>query len=326
MDEMKNFMAVTHDGEDVLGKILYYSLSMIMVDRGMLADLCNTMGFPYLPSNRCSLGDAFKSATGDIKDQKTVLSGGEVHRILVYCRDNKRSAEGVLSRELVKETLDTQTNQYEKLANISFDSKSGVFSYDNVAYDSDVDVQGYCQQAEELFALYQRCAGRKQIETLLDHYVAAMQASKLLAHGRVFFIPRTEMARLSLFEDFIAALEEANQYQRPGRSGLSVNSIHVVDDAKQREKMAEAFYATIAKEMEIYQERISNLVQSHCASEKIIDRWVIKIEGLRQKQQTYEQVLQRKLRDMDSSFQTLDYLTQELRLSAGNNGSIGYAA
>jgi hypothetical protein len=57
------------------------------------------------------------------------------------------------------------------LANISFDKVCGLFSYDNLAYDSEIDVLKYCQQAEELFELYQRCANRRrELDGLDDEF------------------------------------------------------------------------------------------------------------------------------------------------------------
>ena len=116
--QMRHFIAVDDDGEGVLGKILYYSLSSIMVDRGDLTRICDEVGFPYTVGKRVSETDAFKSATGDIRDTKAVTNiGGGTAIFKVYCRDNASSV-GVISRELVKETLGARTNDYKKLANI----------------------------------------------------------------------------------------------------------------------------------------------------------------------------------------------------------------
>ena len=117
----------------------------------------------------------------------------------VYCRDN-RAPGGVISRELVKETVREDTNGYRKLANISFTKEGGVFSYDNLVSDPHMDPLPYCMEAQKLFELYQTCVGRRQIETILENYVESMQAVKI-ARGHMYFVPRDYMAKLSLFED-----------------------------------------------------------------------------------------------------------------------------
>lgn len=116
---MNQFLgAAQGDQEHMLGKFLYFSLANLLVDKDELSSLCESMGIPYTGSTRLSLGDAFRSATGDIRERVPVTVDGETNIYLAYCRDNKRTA-GVFSRELVKETLNRETNRYEKLANIS---------------------------------------------------------------------------------------------------------------------------------------------------------------------------------------------------------------
>ena len=63
-------------------------------------------------------------------------------------------------------------------------------------------------RAEELFDIYKRCAGRKQIEGIIDDCLDMMEAIKISIHGRLYFVPRTHMAQLNIFEDFIEALEQ----------------------------------------------------------------------------------------------------------------------
>lgn len=106
----------------------WYSLANLLVEKEALSKLCEDMGIPYAGGTRLSVGDAFRSATGDIKLRVPATTNGETKIHLIYCRDNKRPGSSVLSRELVKETLNQDTNQYKKLANISYDKKAGLFS------------------------------------------------------------------------------------------------------------------------------------------------------------------------------------------------------
>ena len=252
--QFQDFAAVHQDGQGVLGKILYYSLSNILIDKEKMIELCASVGFPYQPTNRSAKADAFRSATGDIYERRVLKTDYGPQIFKVYCRDNKAPG-GVISRELVKETVREDTNGYRKLANISFTKEGGVFSYDNLAADPHVDPLPYCMEAQKLFELYQTCVGRRQIETILENYVDSMQAVKI-ARGHMYFVPRDYMAKLSLFEDLIDLLEQNNQFQRLGRSPLAANSMFVVNDAKQRDKMAFAFYAAARKEIAEYEERM----------------------------------------------------------------------
>ena len=312
--QMRDFAGVREDGAEVLGKVLYFSLSSILIDKEKFVELCEGTGFPYRPTRRTALADAFRTATGDIYKRVLVRTDAGPQLYKVYCRDNKAPG-GCVSRELVKETIHEQTNDYKKLANISFTRQGGVFFYDNLVYDAQVDPLEYCLEAQRLFELYQGCVSRRQVETVLENYVESMQAVKL-ARGRMYFIPRDHMAKISLFEDFIELLEQHNQYVKPGRAPMDSNSMFVVDDAKQRSKMAGAFYRSTRRELAEYEERATRLIQNGTQSAAILERMVLAIQRLEQKKSYYEDILKQELHELDGQFTALRYLADELRLRA----------
>ena len=218
--DMKDFIGTSQGDKDhMLGKFLYFSLSNLLVEKEALSKLCEEMDIPYSGGKRLSVSDAFRSATGDIRERYPVTTGGETHIYLAYCRDNKHTAE-ILSRELVKETLNQKTNQYEKLANISFDKRDHVFRCDNMMMDDVVDVRGCCRRAEELFELYQRCANRKQIETICSSFLHSLDATKLSIAGHMYFVPRTYMEKVDIFEDFITLLGNLNRNNTTDRKSV----------------------------------------------------------------------------------------------------------
>lgn len=303
--QMSDLMAVNQDNGEVLGKFIYFSLSNVLIERSDLQSICDAVGLPYSGGARTSDVNAFRSATGDI--YKRIVQDGEIYK--VYCRDNERSRE-MVSRELVKETLGSSTNRYTKLANLSFTVGTGLFSYDNVNFDPVVNPYDFCEQAQSLFEKYKHCAGRKHIETLTDAFLDRMQAIKISVYGRLFFVPRNYMQEVTLFEDFIEALNTYNQNTKP----LTVNSMYVMDDEKQRKKMAAEFYTSVRKEIELYQERAEHLISTDSQSPAVMSRWILKIEGLEQKKREYEDILHRQLDELNSEFDTLRMFSQELQI------------
>ena len=273
-----------------------------------VAKLCEDLDIPYSGGKRLSVSDAFRSATGDIQERIPVTRMGESHIYLAYCRDNKRTSD-ILSRELVKETLNQRTNQYEKLANISYDKRDGSFRCENLVLDDVVDVRKCCRQAEELFELYQRCANRKQVEGICANFLRSIEATKLSINGYLYFVPRTFMEKVDTFEEFIGLLSGLNQKEAP----LMVNSFYIIDDEKQRGKMTEEFYAAVRKEIAEYQERADYFIQSGCQSPAVLERWALKIQGLEERKRHYEQVLRRELDGLDDEFGTLKFMGQELQ-------------
>lgn len=204
--------------------------------------------------------------------------------------------------------------RYEKLANISCGKNDGMFRCDNLVLDDAVDVQGCCRKAEELFELYQRCANRKQIETICVNFLRGMEATKLSVTGHMYFVPRTFMERVDIFEDFITLLSGLNKKQTP----LVVNSFYIIDDAKQRDKMTKEFYLAVKKEIAAYQEKCDYLIKSSSQSPAVMDRWVLKVQALEEKKRHYEGVLQRELDGLDDEFSVLKLLSQELQVRANS--------
>lgn len=310
--DMRDFIVATEaNKEHVLGKFLYFSLANLLVEKNALSKLCGDMGIYYSGGERLSVADAFRSATGDIRERIPVTEGGRTNIYLAYCRDNKRT-DGVLSRELVKETLNQQTNRYEKLANISFDKTGGIFRCDNLVPDDTVDVRGCCRRAEELFGLYQRCANRKQIETICVNYLRSLESTKLSVTGHLYFVPRTYMEKVDIFEDFLTLLGGMNKRGTP----LTVNSFYVIDDAKQRGKMAEEFYLAVKKEIAEYQDKCDYFIKSGSNSPAVMDRWVLKVQALEGRKRHYEEILRQELSGLDDEFSTLKFLAQELQIRA----------
>lgn len=193
--------------------------------------------------------------------------------------------------------------------------KEPAYYYDNLEADPNVDALSCCQDAQELFALYQTCASRRQIDTLLQNYLDTMQAVKA-ARGRIYFIPRDYMPKLALFEDFIALLEQHNQHKYADRLPLDANSMFVVDDEKQRSKMALAFYRTIQKDLAEYEKRATHLIQSGNQSPAIMDRMVLSIRELERKKIYYESILKQELHEVDEQYTSLRYLSDELQIRA----------
>lgn len=189
--QFSQFAAVSKDSDEVLGKILYYTLSSILIDREVLARLCDTVDFPYKPIRRSSLADAFRSATGDIYHRLVVKDAGVPQIINVYCRDK--------------------------------------------------------------------------------------------------------------YAD---------------RLPLDANSMFVVDDEKQRSKMALAFYRTIQKDLAEYEKRATHLIQSGNQSPAIMDRMVLSIRELERKKIYYESILKQELHEVDEQYTSLRYLSDELQIRA----------
>ena len=97
--------------EDQLGKMVYYSLSDVLIDRAEFEKIRAACNIGGRAGTRISSANAFRAATGDVKGRVEI--GGYSGK--VYFRDNKQR-KGWISRELVMEEPDDHTNLYTKVA------------------------------------------------------------------------------------------------------------------------------------------------------------------------------------------------------------------
>lgn len=326
MNSLNKFMAInTEDGksEEVMGKYMYYSLPNLIVKADAVKRICEQIGFPIELNDKISVTDAYRSATGEIYDRIEEVIDGEKKITRIYCRDNKRSESDVISRELVEETLYESTNTYRKLANIILDKTSGEILLSDVDYSSDKDIRGYFRQAEQMFKLYQDCIGNRSIETMAGKYIAQMNAINISARGHHYFIPKAFIHKIQLLEDFMELVGSENlfTYKNSKRDSkyVSINSMYVADDEKQRKKMAHEFYLDMAREIEEYQKRIGRLIQNGNTSQKILDRWELKIQSLEQKKRDYETILKRNLSGMDEEFTMLRDMCNQFKMGVRNS-------
>ena len=331
-NSMEQFMAIHSEdvtNEDILGKYMYYSLPKLIAKAERVREICEQIGFPIMVNENISVTDAFRSATGEIHDRIEEPYGSEIKVCRIYCRDNKRVDADVLSRELVEETLYESTNSYRKLANITLDKMSGEMVLSDVDFTSDRDILGYFQQAEKLFRLYQDCVGNRSIETMAEKYIFGLHAISISARGHHYFIPKAYMHGISLLEDFMELVGRENLFSySTGRDAkyISINSMYVADDAKQRGKMSREFYLDMGREIEEYQRRIIKLIQSGNSSQKILDRWELKIQSLESKKREYEDILKQDLSGVDEEFTMLRDMCNQFRLTVRRSQVFGAAA
>ncbi len=329
---MEQFMVVnsaTGEEQGILGKYMYYSLPKLIVKAEKVKEICDQIGFPFLLKDNIPVSDAFRSATGDIHDRIEESFGDEIKICRIYCRDNKKVDADVLSRELVEETLYESTNTYRKLANITLDKKTGSLVLSDVDYSSDRNILGYFEQAERLFKLYKDCVGNRNIENLAEKYVFSMHAIGIAARGHHYFVPKAYMHEIALLEEFLELIGKENLFTYSSNRDatyISINSMYVIDDAKQRGKMSNEFYKDMGREIEEYQKRMISLIQSGNSSQRILDRWEAKISTLEQKKREYETILKQDLSGVDEEFTMLRDMCNQFKLTVRSSQVFGAVA
>ena len=318
--EAKNLMVINGgngESSEILGKFLYYSFPRLIINRKEFLELVERYGFPSSVRDKHSPIDAFRSATTDVKDRIVEEQNGEPNIARIYFRDNKRISGNIISRELVEETVNETTNNYRKLANIQLDKESGNIFVTDVDYFTTRDVDKYCDKVKELYNLYLDSIGNRQLETVADKFVSSLNAIKISTRGYHFFVPKQYMGHIDELEDFMEKLTNMNLYEpvnKSVRKEISINSMYVADDEKQRKKMAVEFYLDMQKQIQQYQDKIEQLIKAGNQSEAILTRWLNKVKTLEDKKYDYEIILKQRLNDVDSDFEYLRTLCSEYKL------------
>lgn len=315
MKTLENYIAVQGNTDGIIGKFLYYSISNLLIPKEKFVEIGQSFGFPKVKPSKESKSGAYRNATTAIKDRIEIKDGTGKRVYRIYCRDNKKENATHIYRELVKETLNSRTNDYQKLANIIFDKDTETVYADDMVFDADVDVAEYCRRAITLFDRLCNCYATDQVDSIVQDQLSRMQANKISIHGNLYFIPNPHLQQLNILEDYIAAISQHNL-----RDGLVMsNSMFVVDDERQRQKMTEEFYVNYKRDIEFYRERVQHFIDSGCDSSTIINRWIQKIDALQQKKRTYEQVLKKQLDDLNSEYSLLQMQAGELRVRNKKN-------
>ncbi len=291
-----------------LGKLLYYTVGNVLIGWQEFEDACGNAGIPCNIGNRRGFTASFRNATDEMRDCKEIEENGRLRIFILYFRDNQPKKH-LYSRELIKEELCTDTNRYTKLGSLWYDKRERCIGMDNLVDDPLFDAAHYCREAERLFALYQSCIGRHQVSAVMKNHLLAMDCIKLQEHGNIYFVPQPNAEQADRLEEFAAVLNQINQSPR---SSVSVNSVQISCEEKQRIKIAAAFSREALPEARQYAERANYLIQSNSTSPSIMERWIQKISRLQEKKALYAELLQAGFYDLDAEMSTLKMLSQEL--------------
>lgn len=162
-----------------------------------------------------------------------------------------------------------------------------------------------------------------------EKYIGGMNAIGISARGHHYFVPKVYMHKITLLEDFmeLIALENLFTYSdNRDAKYISINSMYVADDAKQKNKMSREFYQDMNREIEEYQRRIAKLIQNGNSSRKILERWELKIQSLEDKKQEYETILKQDLSGIDEGFTMLRDMYDQFKLRVRSSQIFGIAA
>ncbi len=253
---------------------------------------------------------------------------------LIAVQDN---ADGIIGKFLYYSTLNILIKKEEFIRiGMSFglpkyqpakESKAGIYRKATTAIKDRVTVKDgtgthtyriYCRQAIDNFEHLFSCYDTEQVDAVIKDILDRMQANKISIHGNLYFVPKQYLSILNIFEDFIDAIAKQNLNE----GNVMSNSMFVVDDERQRQKMTEEFYENYRRDIDFYKQRIQHFIDSGCGSKAVIERWMQKIAALTQKKAVYEEVLKRKPDALNSDYEMLKMQSNELLVRNNVHGQM----
>lgn len=82
----------------------------------------------------------------------------------------------------------------------------------------------------------------------------------------------------------------------------------------------------MGREIEEYQKRIARLIQNGNSSQRILDRWELKIQSLENKKREYEKILKKDLSGIDENFTMLRDMCDQFKFAVKRTQVFGLAA
>ena len=90
---INNYIAVSQNTEGILGKILYYSVSNILINRDEFQKIGRDFGLSKIKPARESATDAFSKACTALYKTITIMDGSTPVNYRIYCRKKQARRE-----------------------------------------------------------------------------------------------------------------------------------------------------------------------------------------------------------------------------------------
>jgi len=305
-------------GNDILGNLVWFSVSDMEILRDDLVNLATNVGLPekYVPA-LIRPSDAFRRATSEIGG---VLRAGEDITEVLMVRE-VLSAEDRVVRHLIKETRDKKnvTLNYEKIGEIVFERQWGSVSTTAITDEA----KPALNKAKILYSKYRDYFISDHIRRLIKAALGDCQAVGVRPAGAVYFTP-------AAYEPTIKALNTLVK-MLPGNS-VEMHYLPVVNAEEQKVMLEEKLRGHVLTQVSqigsmlggnaevlsvkktlksLASEFASALRDKNVISKATANNAIQQLQGLRIQVVEYEGLLETNLGEVRS---TIDVLRKQVRI------------
>lgn len=325
VNSLNNLVAVKEDGNtNIIGRLMYFMIGKAFIPSDTVKQIVEQCGIGEdLLASKFVNTHAFKSATKSLEMRRKCVDGkGKLHLYRIRVLDNQKEADGkVLVREIKKETIKEKMNPMVNLGNFIYDKESDTLKAqlnqvtiekEIETIDDKLDLKEECQKILQLFELAKTCYNENRLVTFVENFIMEqLDASPINVHGKLFFIPKYKEAELSKLEMFMQLIEQENLIKE---GTITFAAIPVMSEEKYVKEYAKEFYDSLQDDLDILMTRFDHFITKRgTASEKVISIWVEKYNKLMEKKNSYEELFQRKLDNLNEDIDLVDMQVKELK-------------
>lgn len=255
---MSTFTEYTERSRDTnqdawLGVLTWYSVSELSIPHTKLVEYLTTVGLERYAPNPPNDGDVFRRVSATAARKRVPIDADRYQNFLI--RDVS-SGGGSITRNVVCETVDANGKRldYRPLVEISYDPAIGVVQshalVDCTAGSDDcVTACDIAQEITNAFTVQKGCHGSSGVRSLINRVLTNNHAT--FVRDGVYFVGTSHVPEVNALEQFATMF-----------TGPSVHSLPLIDDAKQRNMLREAFEAESVGEIDRTVNEIAAILQS----------------------------------------------------------------
>jgi hypothetical protein len=282
------------DGENLLGQLLWYSMSEVRVPHKDAVDLMTREGItgvPLAPKD----ADVFKRVCSKVKRDKIPTKDPDVfynYRMVEFKDDD------TITRRVIRERIDSAGKKLsvQERFDINFDRATSKVEFKDIANGlgfarpDDISIRDEVQSEYET---WKGCMNAYGLRQWMRGKIIGLGATMVRPGGGVYFVHQAHVDSVEALERLGAALEP---YCVESTGKVEFHSLPLVDDRKQRDMIQKAFEAETVDAIDEIMAEIAKLAKS---DRKITsDRYaglLTQYQELTAKTFDYEQLLEQKL-------------------------------
>ncbi len=291
LDEQATRIAQTVETDNLLGKLIWYSMSEVRVPHKDAVDIMLDEGVTRVP-NAPRDADVFKRVASKIKRERIPTGDPNIHMSyrMVQFRD-----DDYITRRVVRETIDNAGRKLavEERFDIVFDRTTADLAFKPIDLNLGANDQSIQDEVTDEYYLWKGCLNAYALREWMRDKIMGLGATMVRPGGGVYFVQQIHADQVEALERIGSALEP---YCVDDSGRIEAHSLPLVDDRKQREMIQKAFEAETVDAIDEVLEEITKLSRS---DRKITsDRYaglVTKYQELTSKTTDYESLLEQKL-------------------------------